>query len=524
METFLTRYLHGNTSMVHVRGSLFGPDQSMSTLLSFLNQYFPPMTTTSSTTWLEKALSSITLTLPFPGTNQTDIIRSLKLEHIKIDYSMISQTPLVSGEAISLLQLPTEMQQISFDVLEIDPDVYLYLDKDSLRPFAQLHPTQPCPSTTIQPGNDDTIPLGMFKVISIVKKAPFKVIPGQEKEYQKFLDKIFEGQESTFYFKGKANAFIKNDFGKLHVRDLDFKGELNTKGMQGMKYPPPKVTSMDIVKGYQDALQVKTTFILNNPSNIDMNLGDITFSMLYKGVKIGNVTIDNLNLKSESNNSFDSNGYIFSPSSITSSSTILEFIGDYISGDTIKLEISGQNATRSKYLAPLLNQLHFNIQVPIFDDLPLLQHVQMNLLSSTAVIWLRNPFEYINMSIIKINATAIYEMDSILGTMYADFKDGGKGWKGPLELPPIQCNGDDDDQFRKRKDSSTLCNGVTIETPRIPVMLKNKIITWEPISKALGGKIKVAIDSIVTVKIDAFLLDGLDYKRNNITAIIKKSF
>lgn len=222
MESFLTNYLHGNTSIVHVRGSLFGPDQQPSTLLSYLNYYHQP-------TWLERALSSITLSLPFPGTKQTDIIKSLKLENIKIDYSVVSRTPLISGDAISLLQLPDEMQ-ISLNVLEIDPDVYLYLEKDAIKPFAHIHPTQPCPSTTIQPGNDDTIPIGMFKVISVMKKAPFRVIPGQEKEYQKFLDKIFNGEETTLYYNGKANALVENDFGRLYVRDLDFKGHLNTKG------------------------------------------------------------------------------------------------------------------------------------------------------------------------------------------------------------------------------------------------------------------------------------------------------
>ncbi|CAO3626371.1 unnamed protein product [Cunninghamella blakesleeana] len=513
MENFLTNYLHGNTSIVHVRGSLFGPDQQPTTLLSYLNYYHQP-------TWLERALSSITLSLPFPGTKQMDIIKSLTLENIKIDFSMITHTPLISGDAISFLQLPDEMQ-ISLTVLEIEPKVYLYLEEDASQPFAYIHPNQPCPSTTIQPGNDDTIPIGMFKVISIMKKAPFKVIPGREKDYQKFLDKVFNGEETTLYFNGKANALVENDFGRLNVRDLDFKGHLSTKGMEGMKSPPPKVTSMSITKGYKDALQVKTTFVLNNPSNISMNLGLVTFSMLHNGVKIGNATIQQLDLKKEADNQFEATGYIFSPALSKNPSSILEFIGGYISGDSTELEISGQDATSSIYLAPLLNQLRFDIQLPTFDEIPLLKDVQMNLLSSTAIVWLRNPFEYINMEIIQINATAIYETTSI-GTMFADFKDGGKGWKGPIQLPPIQCQPNHHPNDNHEDDDT--CNGFTVETPRIPVMLKNKIITWEPISKALGGKIQVAIDSMVTVKIDSFLLSGLDYKRNNITAIIKKSF
>ncbi|KAI8344434.1 hypothetical protein BC941DRAFT_342631 [Chlamydoabsidia padenii] len=505
MEGFLTRYLHGNTSIVHVRGNTFGPDDDYSGI----------QPASKVPDWLRKALASMTLAIPFPGATRMDIIQSLTMDNIKIDFSMVSKDPLVSGDATALLQLPREIQ-FELDVVEIDPTVYIYLEHDSKEPFAKLHTNRPCPSRTIHRGQegDQDIPEDMFMVISRINKAPFKVLSGHDSEFEKFLDRVLNKRNSTVYLQGTANALVSSDFGKLMVRDLTFKGEINTIGMQGMKNPPPEVTSISIVKGHADALQVKTKLIIDNPSNIDMNLGAITFIMAYNDCEIGNVTIKQLNLVHGSSNTFESDGYIYDipdqqkqlgimhnkMDHKTKTSAMVTFIGDYIS-----------DSTKSPLLAPIMQKLVFLIPAPVFEDPPLLQQVQMNLLSSTALVWLRNPFQDIYMKIININASATYQQDQEIGTMYANFSDGGKGWEGPVTLPPCQ-----------QDDVESGCIGVVVETPRIPVMVKKIIL--DTISKALGGRIDLAIDSLVTVAIDSFVLTDLQYKRDNLTAIVKKSF
>ncbi|KAI8084599.1 uncharacterized protein BX664DRAFT_366232 [Halteromyces radiatus] len=498
MEHFLTSYLHGNTSMVRVRGNTFGPDD-------------PNNMANKLPDWLQKALASLTLTVPFQGTTHSDIIQSLTMDHIKIDFSMVTREPLVSGDATALLQLPREMQ-LSLDVTEIDPDVYIYLEKDSQEPFAQISPTTPCASKTIHRSEDNTIPEDMFMVKSRINRAPFKVLNGHENEFEKFLDRLYHQRNSTVYLQGTANAKVESDLGKLMVHDLKFKGQINTIGMQGMKNPPPKVTSMTIEKGYPDALQFKTRIIITNPSDIDINMGPITFVLSYNQIEIGNVTIENLNLLHGANNEFDAIGYISSEPTKhhdicwkqeVQLPSIVEFIGSYISGRVTHLKIFGKTgSTKSKYLESLMKRLEFMIQVPKFNKRPLLQDVQMNLLSSTVIFWLRNPFEDIDMRIMNINGSASYQVQKI-GTMYANFM------KEPLALPPVWCEQDE-------------CTGFVVQSPKIPVTMKK--LGLEAISKALGGKIVIGVDSIVTVMIDSFLLTGLEYKRENITAIIKKTF
>ncbi|ORZ14571.1 hypothetical protein BCR42DRAFT_329457 [Absidia repens] len=505
MERFLTRYLHGNASVVHVRGSAFGPEDDHG------NKSYHEIATTKVPDWLQKTLTSVPLTIPFPGTTQARIIQSMTMAHLQIDFSSVEPTqgPLVTGDVTAMIQLPKEMQ-IDLNITYIDPDAYLYLTQNATKPFARLHPDLPCPAHTTPPPHDDDNDHSnrLWKVTSRIIRAPLTVL--HHGDFDRFLDQVLNQRNSTVYLDGTAHAMVISEFGRLTVNDLTFNGKIEALGMQGMIHPPPKVTSLTIIKGFPDALQVKPRLTITNPSDIDMNLGPTTFAMLYENIEIGNVTIQQLNLLSKTNNVFETDGFIFAqppPQNNNGSFPMVKFIGEYISGLSTELIIAGRKeSNRSKFLTPLMKQLQFLIQVPRFDKQPLLQDIQMNILSSTAKIGLRNPFEDIDMRLTTINASAVYQ-DQPIGTMMANFttEDG----HGALELPPV-CDGDDG------------CTGYRVETSKMPVSMKK--MGWELISKALGGRIELDVDSIVNVGIDYFELTGLDYKRKNITAIVKKSF
>lgn len=181
-----------------------------------------------------------------------------------------------------------------------------------------------------------------------------------------------------------------------------------------------------------------------------------------------------------------------------------------MANSNITLTISGQhpNVTKSKFLNQFLKNLTFEVEAPEFDEEPLLADCQMNILSSTVIMSLRNPFEGIHMSITKINASATYEIYEI-GRLVADFEDKGEGWNGPLILPPPECTHGD-------------CEGVVVDSEKIPIMTKK--LGYDAIKKALGGSINVAVDSVVGVTIDQFELKDLEYRQTNITAKVRKGF
>jgi hypothetical protein len=188
----------------------------------------------------------------------------------------------------------------------------------------------------------------------------------------------------------------------------------------------------------------------------------------------------------------------------------LNLIGPNIASN-VTLTISGQhpNATKSKLLNNFLQHIAFDVQPPSFDGEPLLADCIMNILSSTVIMSLRNPFQNIQMAITNINASATYEIYEI-GRLTANFEDVGEGWKGPLVLPPPVCDHVDG------------CKGVVVESGKIPIITKK--LGYDAIKKALGGSIEVSVESEVGVMIDQFVLKGLQYSQSNITAKVRKGF
>lgn len=211
METFLSTYLHGNSSTVSIRGSAFGPDDPP-------GKPSPPSNTPA---WLRKALQSVTLSMPFPGASETNLIQSLELSNLKIDFTPAGE-PLVSGDVVVMLHMPREMN-FALNVTEILPDVYFYPTANSNDPFARLAPNTPSPAHTIRLDQS-----GQFRVESRLSKAPFSVL--QQDEFEKFVEQVFNGRAGRVFIRGTARAHVASAFGELDVRGLNFTGVIDTKG------------------------------------------------------------------------------------------------------------------------------------------------------------------------------------------------------------------------------------------------------------------------------------------------------
>lgn len=214
LEKFLSEYLRGESSIIHVRGSNRGPNDDE-------NPDLPD--------WMKKALESVTLSIPFPGSAQKDFIESLAMNNISIDFATGVGT-VVSGSATALLRPPQEMK-FDIDVQMIKPLVYLYLNNDYKIPFAKLAPSQATPARTTLPRNDPSVPQELVRVESELKQAPLIVLPGGDKDFERFLNKTFYGFEHKVYIGGTVEAEVSSAFGDLKVKDLAFKGEISTKGI-----------------------------------------------------------------------------------------------------------------------------------------------------------------------------------------------------------------------------------------------------------------------------------------------------
>jgi hypothetical protein len=217
LEKFLSEYLKGESSIIHVRGSQRGPEDDE-------NSDLPE--------WMKKALSSVTLAIPFPGSAQKDLIESLAMSNISIDFATRVGT-VISGSATVLLRPPPEMK-FDIDVESVKPVVYLYWKDDYKNPFAKLAPSDSSPAETSLPRDDPSVPQDLVRVKSYLKRVPLTVLPGGEDDLEKFLNNTFYGSEQKVYIGGTVDAQVASAFGNLSVKGLTFKGEISTKGIFGV--------------------------------------------------------------------------------------------------------------------------------------------------------------------------------------------------------------------------------------------------------------------------------------------------
>jgi hypothetical protein len=217
------------------------------------------------------------------------------------------------------------------DVTEIDPHVLLYLNLDSTKPFASVQPNRPCPAHG-EEGDGIDLPLGYMKVVSKLTKAPFEVLPGGQRDFEQFLNRVFHEKKGKVYIRGTSDAKIESAFGRLTIRDLEFNGEIETQGLEGMQNPPPQLTSMTIVQGFPDALLAKTDLRIYSPSDVDINLGELNMILLYNGYLIGNTSIPELALAPGVYNDLTVSAWLFG-----NNEHVIDFIGEYISNGKIVL-------------------------------------------------------------------------------------------------------------------------------------------------------------------------------------------
>ncbi|RUS29319.1 hypothetical protein BC938DRAFT_480799 [Jimgerdemannia flammicorona] len=537
-DRFLSRYLKGQSSLVHVRGSPFDRDGD---------------TNNSNTTpeWLRTALQSVTLSVPFPGSPTTDFVRSLSISNISIDFE--SESPLISGIALATIRTPDTMR-FSINIIQIHPIVYVFLNASSPNPFAKLAPAEPSPALTT-PDNDT---VGQLFVESRIVKAPFTLLQGMDEDFEKFMNKTFYDTESRVTIRGTVDAAVESPLGKFTVRDLEFEGEIVTKGMQGLVHPPPNVTSITITSGTPDAISLLASFIIFNPSNVVLSLGTANFDLVYGGEVIGNTTINGFKLALGWNN-VTSLGY-FNPDAARDRHQIaakmiganllargaregdehagnmdqmqkwdgkrawrkgVEFLSKYISGEEITLTIDGNRTDSSSnpYLLPLLQQFTFTTKLPLFTDM-LLVNSTMHILSSTIILWLRNPLPNTSVKILALNATAEYK-GHLVAKIAVDFETDGNSWSGPVVLPPRNATekmrDDKDDENDDPIDD-------TIPTPRLPVEYNIGSIGYEGIKRALGGSIEVDVISRCRMMVGEMHIEDIVYVRNGVVTRVRKGY
>lgn len=95
-----------------------------------------------------------------------------------------------------------------------------------------------------------------------------------------------------------------------------------------MKDPPPRVTSISLKHGATDALYIQSELEIMNPSDIQVNMGLVHFSLEFDGQIIGEIILQELKLDANTSNKMLTQGRLFADKPVP----VVDYIGKYISG------------------------------------------------------------------------------------------------------------------------------------------------------------------------------------------------
>lgn len=210
MDAFLASYIHGEDTIVYVRGS---DSPSLNT-----------------PRWITDLISDITVPVPVPGRSMGKLIRNFTLSHV--DFTLPNPfaepdtpeaNPQISADIKALIAVPEEMN-FNLDVTAISADADVFYQGKKLGRL-DLEKWQPANSTRAETKDDEG---PMLEIESAIKDAPLDIT-----DDDLFTDLIeamlFGGKRVILNIKANVNVKLTTALGDVVVRKIPAEGSVPVK-------------------------------------------------------------------------------------------------------------------------------------------------------------------------------------------------------------------------------------------------------------------------------------------------------
>ncbi|KAL1917691.1 uncharacterized protein VTP21DRAFT_3525 [Calcarisporiella thermophila] len=123
---------------------------------------------------------------------------------------------------------------------------------------------------------------------------PIRISPEQRGDFASLIKSITQDAETTMSYSG----FTEYSVDGVPADPAAYNITHTEKGFNSFKNIPFRVRKVNIKSGTPNALMIEMTGNMDNPTNWDIKLGDLSFSTYYRDTKIGNSTLYGLRLRS----------------------------------------------------------------------------------------------------------------------------------------------------------------------------------------------------------------------------------
>jgi hypothetical protein len=173
-----------------------------------------------------------------------------------------------------------------------------------------------------------------------LNNAPLTVIPGMELAFNDFNANLTRLGLFNFTVAGNASIAAQTPIGTVRLTNIPFNTTTSLNGLQNLNSSETIINSIDVTGGTSSGLQLGISVGMNNPSNLQIATGDVTFLMTTGGTQLGLVTLTNLNL-TRGPNTVQAIG-LFDPKASTDGQNLLT---TFVEGKQNTVGIYGYNGT-----------------------------------------------------------------------------------------------------------------------------------------------------------------------------------
>ncbi|KAL1919985.1 uncharacterized protein VTP21DRAFT_1131 [Calcarisporiella thermophila] len=211
-------------------------------------------------------------------------IDKVEIKYIDLDFTKgDAYSPLASSDSVTVKYTASaELGDVS--VLKFQSGTTLKYENDDLATIqlSQENPENPAKG-----------------VVAIkFKNVPLVGAADKHAQIRNILKKFTTDALVTSVLHGSANVVAKTSSGERLFNNLQVPpSQLPLKGMSGLTSVPLKVDSVKVVGGTADGIQIDMASTLQNPSDIALNLGDVSFGVHFQEKNIGGLSLKALELK-----------------------------------------------------------------------------------------------------------------------------------------------------------------------------------------------------------------------------------
>ncbi|KAA1471743.1 hypothetical protein DENSPDRAFT_133322 [Dentipellis sp. KUC8613] len=270
MSDLFSRYLNGETSPVIAQGQ--------STLQN----------DNTSISWLSEGLQALKLTVPFRSFIPINPIRSIDIGYFALAFSeQNAWSPMANSQAVhASMELPFGF---NLEIGEIQNAFNITKNGNVVAGLS----TPLGASTSAINVNGATNTSGTINIS--IEDTALQVPDPIHPHFSQFNADLTDGNWTNFQLEGHSRAVANLSIGTLTLDPINFNVSSGLDGLQGLQNLVT-IGGIDVIGGTSDGLTLGINVSIENPSNLQLGLGDLRLQMFQGGGLIGTTLMPNLTL------------------------------------------------------------------------------------------------------------------------------------------------------------------------------------------------------------------------------------